>query len=137
MTSFSVDSVLAFPISEFTSATVKSEGSATVLTLKGISEELFVEGVLELTEDLFESADEYEAVLACLICDNENYTETYKLDADDKVTEFTLSYTYTEKWDEETEVEFFYEEINTVTDAVEAITLPEDVDSYINADEMQ
>lgn len=133
---FDADTVMPIDLSDFSESKIENDGSATVLTLKGISDKLFCATVFGITEEWFETAEDYEAFLAEVNCDSENYTETYKIDADGKVIMNSVSYSYTELYDEETEVEIYYEEINTIDNSVDDITPPEDADTYINADEL-
>ncbi len=129
-TLFGVDVFVSNAFEAFKSATVKTEGDFTVLTLKGISEKSFIEDVLGITRDFFESDAEYEAYLSALECDYENYTETFTIDKNGKVTSFSISYSYSEQAYGMT-IDYGYSEDNTVSETVADIKLPEDADSYI------
>lgn len=133
MASFSVDVLMGVDFEAFTSVKAQTLNSDTLLTLKGVSEKVFIEEVLGLTEDLFESADIYEEVLETIKCDAANYTETYTIDKDGNVTGYTLLYSYTEIQEDKSEVVYSYVEINTISTSVAEITVPEDADSYIGA----
>lgn len=132
---FDVNAFVTHGFEKFTSVTVATEGETTVLTLKGISKELFLENVLGITKDMFETDAEYEAIVATLDCNEDEYTETFTLDKDGNVTAFTLSYSYSQT-EEGTTITDSYAEENTVILEVEDITPPEDADKYIDIDEM-
>ena len=129
---FGVDMFVTTAFEAFSSATVKTEGDSTVLTLKGISEKSFLENILGVTRDLFETDAEYEAFLSVIECDYENYTETFTLDKNGKITAFSISYSYSEQAYGMT-IDYGYYEENTVSDTVADITAPEDAESYIEA----
>jgi hypothetical protein len=134
---FDADVMMGIGFSDFSETKAEKNGKAVTLTLKGISKKLFCEQVFGVTEELFETAEDYEAFIAEIDCNSDNYTETYELDENGKVTKATLSYTYTDLYDEDTEVEIYYEEISTITDSVDGITAPEDADSFIDIDALQ
>lgn len=129
---FGVDMFVSTAFEAFTSAEIKNEGDSTVLTLKGISEKSFLEDILSITRDLFESDAEYEAFISVIECDYENYTETFTLDKSGKVTAFSIAYSYSEQAYGMT-IDYRYYEENTVSDTVADITAPEDAESYIEA----
>lgn len=134
---FDADTMMGIGFSEFSEAKAEKNGETVTLTLKGISKKLFCEQVFGLTEEYFETAEDYEAFVAEVDCDSDNYTEMYDLDADGKVVKITMSYTYTDLYDENTEVEIYYEEITAVSDSVDDIAVPEDADSFIDIDALQ
>ena len=123
---FSVDAFVSHAFDDFANASIEKKGDRTVLTLKGISEQMFFEDALGITRDLFKSDAEYEAFIADFECDFENYTETFTLDKSGKVTAFTLIYSYTQGIYKITE-----SEENTVSESVADITAPADADSYV------
>lgn len=134
---FDADTMMGIGYSEFSETKAEKNGESVVLTLKGISKKLFCEHAFGLTEELFETTEDYEAFVAEVDCDSDNYTETYEIDADGKVTKATLSYTYTDLYDEDTEVEIYYEEITAISDSADEIVSPEDADSFIDIDSLQ
>ena len=73
---------------------------------------------------------EYEAFLSLIECDYKNYTETFTLDKNGKVTAFSISYSYSEQA-YGTTIDYGYYEENTVSETVADIEFPEDADSYI------
>lgn len=134
---FDADTMMGIGYSEFSETKAEKNGETVTLILKGISKKLFCEQALGLTEEYFETTEDYEAFVAEVDCDSDNYTEMYELDADGKVTKITMSYTYTDLYDENTEVEIYYEEISFITDSVDDIAVPEDADSFIDIDALQ
>ncbi len=132
---FNANAFVSYGFEQYTSVTVTTEGENTVLTLKGISKELFLESVLGLTKDLFETDEDYEAFVATFDCNEEEYTETFTIDKDGKVTANTLSYSYSQTAEGVT-TSSSCEEKNTISTEVEKITAPADADEYLDIDEM-